>query len=181
LYVNITVPSSGGTHRATYKLEGPTGTFGDPFWVEIKVQGSQTITVDDGDSRFVLFGPSQYWHREFIGYGGDMYWTYVNGSVVSNKVRWKPQLPGSGNYKVQVFIPHNYATTRSAKYTIKANGSTYKATVNQNIYYDAWVTLGTYYFNGSNNGSEYVELTDATGEAGNTYLQIGFDAVKWQK
>ncbi|MHC4091443.1 MAG: glycoside hydrolase domain-containing protein, partial [Planctomycetota bacterium] len=60
--------------------------------------------VDDGDSGFILYGPTQYWHRESIGYGGDMYWTYVNGSVVSNKVRWKPQLSGSGNYRVQVFV-----------------------------------------------------------------------------
>jgi hypothetical protein len=180
LYANITVPSTPGTHRATYKLEGPRGTFGDPFWVEIVVRQSQTTTtVDDGNSGFLLFGPSQYWHRESIGYGGDMYWTYVNGNVISNKVQWRPQLPGAGNYRVQVFIPHNHATTRSARYSIKANGGTYTATVDQYIYYDEWVTLGTFFFNGSNNGSEYVELTDATGEAGSTYRKIGFDAVRW--
>jgi hypothetical protein len=100
---------------------------------------------------------------------------------VSNKVRWKPQLSGSGNYRVQVFVPNNHATTKSARYRTVANGSAYTATVNQSIYYDQWVTLGTYYFNGSNNGSEHVELTDATGEAGSSYLKIGFDAVRWVK
>ena len=180
LYASITVPTSSGTHRATYQLEGPRGTFGDRFWVEITVQSTTTtVTVDDGDSGFVKYGPSEYWHREWIGYGGDMYWTYVNGTVVSNYVRWNPQLPGSGNYKVKVFIPHDHATTTSAKYKVRANGSTYTATVNQSIYYDQWVTLGTYYF--SDSGSEYVELSDATGESGSTYRKIGFDAVRWER
>jgi len=179
LYASITVPTTAGTYRATYQLEGPGGTFGDPFWVEVVV--ASDYIVDDGDSGFVRYGPSQYWHRESIGYRGDMYWTYVNGNVVSNKVRWKPLLPGAGNYQVKVFIPYNHATTTSAKYKVKANGTTYTKTINQNIYYDAWVTLGTYYFNASNNGTEYVELTDATGESANSLKKIGFDAVKWSK
>jgi len=37
LYVDITAPSTIGTHRATYRLEGPRGVFGTSFWVEIKV------------------------------------------------------------------------------------------------------------------------------------------------
>ncbi len=80
---------------------------------------------------------------------------------------------------MKVFVPHDHATTTSAKYTVRANGSTYTATVNQSIYYDQWVTLGTYYF--SDSGSEYVELTDATGESGSTYRKIGFDAVGWER
>jgi len=180
LYASITVPTSSGTHRATYQLEGPRGTFGDSFWMEIVVQSTTTtVTVDDGDSGFVKYGPSEFWHREWIGYGGDMYWTYVNGTVVSNYVQWNPSLPGSGNYKVEVFIPHNHATTTSAEYKVRANGSSYTTTVNQSIYYDQWVTLGTYYF--SDSGSEYVELTDATGESGSTYRKIGFDAVRWER
>jgi ribosomal protein S11 len=51
----------------------------------------------------------------------------------------------------------------------------YPAAVNQ------WVTLGTYYFNASNNNTEYVQLTDATGESPSTYRMIGFDAVRFTK
>src|SRR3972149_4211904 len=42
LYTNITVPTTAGTHRATYKLSGPGGQFGDPFWVEVVVQSQPT-------------------------------------------------------------------------------------------------------------------------------------------
>ncbi len=42
LYTDITVPTTSGTHRATYKLEGPRGQFGDSFWVEVNVVASPT-------------------------------------------------------------------------------------------------------------------------------------------
>jgi hypothetical protein len=51
--------------------------------------------------------------------------------------------------------------------------------VNQNIYSNVWVSLGQHYF--SSNGTEYVELSDATGEALSLSRMIGFDAVKFVK
>jgi hypothetical protein len=50
-------------------------------------------------------------------------------------------------------------------------------TVNQNAYYDAWVSLGSFAFSGA--AGEYVELTDATGESYTTKRMLGFDAIKW--
>jgi len=38
LYVDISVPAEAGTHRATYMLAGPRGTFGTEFWVEVAVR-----------------------------------------------------------------------------------------------------------------------------------------------
>jgi len=150
--------------------------------------GGGTFTCDDGDGCFGLYGPSQYWHRETlcggssVGYGGDVYWTYVNGTVTSNYVRWTPNFSGTGgagNYVVSVYIPRCYGTSLQAKYRIYHNGVSDYATVNQNAVYDAWVTLGTYYF--ANNGTEYLELTDATGEAYSTMRQIAFDAARFVK
>ncbi len=44
LYVELDVlPSAEGTYKATYKLEGPSGTFGTEFWVKI-------VVVDCGGS-----------------------------------------------------------------------------------------------------------------------------------
>ncbi|HEX3044989.1 MAG TPA: peptidoglycan DD-metalloendopeptidase family protein [Bacillota bacterium] len=142
---------------------------------------SSSVIVDDGDPGFALYGQPEYWHRQTIGNGGDMYWTYVNGTTVSNYARWTPTLPSPGLYMVEVYIPNNYATTRLAKYTVIANGITNaNYSVNQNNFYNSWVTLGVFYFS-ANYGSEYVELTDATGEALSTYYMIGFDAVRFTK
>jgi hypothetical protein len=114
---------------------------------------------------------------QFVCDDGDMYWTYVNGSVVSNSARWTPALGGPGTYQVSVFVPRCDATSQLAKYKVVHNGVTEYKTVNQNVYYDAWVPLGTFAFTGA--AGEYVELTDATGESYTTRRLIGVDAVKW--
>ena len=41
---NFTAPSSPGTYRATYQMQGPGGTFGQQFWVEIRVAAGGTCT-----------------------------------------------------------------------------------------------------------------------------------------
>jgi len=147
-----------------------------------------SFTCDDGDACFTLYGPSQYWHRETacggasVGTGGDLYWTYVNGTTTSNSARWKPSFSGTGgagSYAVAVFIPRCFGTTTQAKYRVYHNGVTDTVTVNQNNAYDAWVTLGTFYFN--NNGTEYVELADSTGDSSTSYLQLSFDAVRFSR
>jgi hypothetical protein len=145
--------------------------------------GVAQFICDDGDACLAFYGPSAYWHKATtcggtaLGYGGDMYWTYVNGSVVSNYVRWTPALGGSGTYTVSVFVPRCNATSQTAKYKVVHNGVTEVKTVNQNVYYDAWVSLGSFAFTGT--GGEYVELTDATGESSTTKRLLGVDAVKW--
>jgi hypothetical protein len=146
-----------------------------------------SFTCDDGDACFSLFGPSQYWHRETacggasIGTGGDLYWTYTD-TTLANSARWTPSFGatgGAGSYTVAVFIPRCYATSQQARYRIYHNGVSDYATVNQNNVYDGWVTLGTYYFR--HDGSEYVELVDATGEALSLKRQIAFDAVRFTR
>ena len=77
-----------------------------------------------------------------------MYWTYVNGSVVSNSARWTPALGGPGTYQVSVFVPRCNGTSQQAKYRIVHNGVTDVRSVNQNVYYDAWVSLGELHVRG---------------------------------
>jgi hypothetical protein len=145
--------------------------------------GVAQFTCDDGEACLAFYGPSAYWHKantcgsSALGYGGDMYWTYVNGSVVSNYVRWTPALGGPGTYQVSVFVPRCNATSQSARYKVVHNGVTETKTVNQNVYYDAWVSLGSFAFSGA--GGEYVELSDATGESYTTKRLLGVDAVRW--
>jgi murein DD-endopeptidase MepM/ murein hydrolase activator NlpD len=148
---------------------------------ELSWAAATEFLCDDGDPCFGLFGPSDYWHLETacggqsLGYGGDMYWTYVNGDTASNYARWTPTLGGAGTYEVRVFVPRCHATSQQAKYKIVHNGVTDYRTVNQEAISDSWFSLGSFAF--AANSSEYVELSDATGEPSSSLVKIGFDAV----
>ncbi|RME00052.1 MAG: hypothetical protein D6812_10395, partial [Deltaproteobacteria bacterium] len=143
---------------------------------------STTIThsgsniIDDTDACFEKFGNPAYWYAETCGgYGNHFWWTdAISGNTPENYVKWNLKIGEAGEYKVRVFVPQCRATTRQAKYEIHAAGNTYTKTIDQSIYYDEWVTLGTYYFNTSS--GQYIRLNDNTGET--NYPDIAFDAVK---
>jgi hypothetical protein len=135
------------------------------------------IIVDDGDPGFTKYGPAGWWHDDAVGYKNHIFWTRNNYNRVDNWAKWTPVLPTAGNYEVFVFIPRRHATTSNARYAVVHNNNTWdRHAVNQMIYYDKWVSLGTYYFKAD--GNEYVYLDDKTDEP---YLSryIGFDAVKF--
>ena len=134
------------------------------------------IIVDDKSSGFQKGGPTESWYEKSIGYNGHIYWTYNSDSQVYNYARWTPQLPSAGNYQVYAFIPRDRADTKNARYRIYHNGQEHSYSVNQSVYFDKWVSLGTYYFAAS--GNEYVYLDDVTGEP-YASRKIGFDAVKF--
>jgi hypothetical protein len=134
------------------------------------------IIVDDQDAGFEKGGPTSSWYSRSVGYKGHTYWTYNSDAQVYNYAKWSPQLPQAGDYEVFVFIPRQRADTKSARYRIHHNGLDHTSVVNQSVYFDAWVSLGTYYF--AAGGGEYVYLDDVTGEPYAAY-QIGFDAVKF--
>lgn len=136
-----------------------------------------TVVVDDTDPGFVQGGSSSGWRTVAEGYGGHLTWTKNNDwpRPYYNWARWYPNLP-KGRYEVLVFIPERYTTTASAHYWVShANGYTSRI-VDQSANGSRWISLGTYWFNGTSN--EYVSLSDATGESRLTRL-IAFDAVKW--
>ena len=181
--------TSAGTHLHVYlpstsiTIDGVVFTSTNYHYGEYlySSQGSSStqVIVDDQSSGFTKYGPTGYWWQASIGYASHLWSTYVNGTVQSNYARWKPSLPGAGNYTVYAYIPSNYATSQQAKYRIYHNGANNYSVVNQNIYSNVWVSLGTHYF--SANGTEYVELADATGEAASTSRMIGYDAIKFVK
>ena len=141
------------------------------------LSGRTTVTVDDQSSAFVRGGPSTYWYQASIGYNSHVWWTYNRQSGVQNWGKWTPALNGSGNYEVYVFIPANYATTGNAGYRIHHNGvDDVRRPVNQNAYYNQWVSLGTYYFNDASD--EYVFMGDETFETSSSRM-IGFDAMQF--
>jgi len=133
------------------------------------------VIVDDQSGGFVKGGTAAYWHEWAGGYNNHMWWTYTNVSTIDDHATWTPSLPATGRWQVWVFIPSNYASTTNARYTVYYQGSSTTVGVNQNIYYNAWVSLGTWTFSSGSSGRVY--LGDATGESSAHW--IGFDAVKW--
>ncbi len=106
----------------------------------------------------------------------------------TNAATWEPDLPVSGEYKVEVFIPsHNAVTwacpgvtttwdTSQAIYTLThANGQS-EFSVNQASLDNEWANLGIFHFNAETAAS--LTLSDVTGEAFQT-TSISASAVRF--
>jgi hypothetical protein len=137
---------------------------------------AQEIIVDDRDSNFIWGGPSGSWYRRYTGYRNRLYWTWNSRTQLHNWAKWFPYVTTAGNWEVFVYIASRYHGSKRATYSIYHGGTHTNKVVNQNIYYNQWVSLGTYYFSGG--AGEYVFLGDNTGETYATRF-VGFDAVKF--
>ena len=134
------------------------------------------IIVDDRDANFVWGGPAGSWYGRNTGYRGHLYWTWNGTTTQHNWAKWYPYVPTAGNWAVSVYIPNRYHGSKSARYVIYHAGAQHQQVVNQNIYNNQWISLGTHYFAGGS--GEYVFLGDNTGETYATRF-VGFDAVKF--
>ncbi len=118
--------------------------------------------VDDFSGGFSYNGPPEYWRAFIGGYDDHAFWT---GSVSSgsdvNYATWTPNLPAAGNYEVFVYIPSTNATA-SARYRIFHSGEEDTVIVDQSVFSDEWVSLGSYDFVDGN----YVYVGDITGTSG---------------
>jgi len=142
-----------------------------------------TQTVDDSDIANVNFGGPSYWWWEIWGYGinNQMHhtWNFDLPEGTQNYVEWYFDVPQIDHYKVEVFIPRDYATTTNALYWVHEGVSwSGPYPVNQDNYDDQWVTL-----DGSIQilqGSGTVYLGDCTGEPTATRL-VGVDAARMSR
>ncbi|MCD6417799.1 PD40 domain-containing protein, partial [bacterium] len=118
--------------------------------------------VDDFSGGFSYYGPSEYWRAFIGGYEGHAFWT---GSVSSgsdvNYATWTPHLPADGSYEVLVYIPSTNATA-AARYRIFHSGSEDTVVVDQSVFSDEWVSIGTYDFV----DGDYIYVGDVTGTSG---------------
>jgi murein DD-endopeptidase MepM/ murein hydrolase activator NlpD len=121
--------------------------------------------------------PVPYWWSAPHGYQGSTLWTYASQVQEENWGVWRPILPEAGRYEVFVYVPSYNATTRNARYQVNHQAGQSAVPVDQNRYYNQWVSLGKFVFNAGNAGS--VRLGDVTGETWGQRCQIAFDAVKW--
>jgi N-acetylmuramoyl-L-alanine amidase len=123
------------------------------------------------------------WYR-FTNARGEPTYLALNAedeSQSTNTARWQMELPTSGAYKVEAFIPGHSTIqwscpdldiahdSRFVTYAVDhANGISF-AHVNQSALADQWVQLGTFHFNDDGGTTTaVVTLTDVTGENAQT-------------
>ncbi|MBI1909234.1 MAG: DUF4382 domain-containing protein [Deltaproteobacteria bacterium] len=160
------------------------------------------LIIDDLSEGFDLHSDTPehegYWLSAKIGYPAanpHMFYTWNNGpdasgntttAVVQNWADWTPNVSENGFYKVEAFIPKNHAYTKKALYQIfhrdnpddGLRETTEACRIDQSLYFDQWIDLGSYAFNGGT--GEFIKLDDLTDET-DTTKQIGFDAVRFTK
>ena len=155
-----------------------TGTTGDYLGCDamlfsLRGEAVSDTIVDDGESGFHRYGDVSFWHNGSGGYNSHFWWTYSTEGADTCYVEWYPVLLAPGNYELLVYIPDNHATAR-ARYRIRYRDGEAVVVVDQSVYYNEWVSLGTYPFTGD--ASEKLYLGDMTGHQGDW---IAFDAAWW--
>jgi hypothetical protein len=147
-----------------------------PPWPPAPVPG-QEVVVDNTDPGFTWGGPTSSRQVAYLGVGGTLFWTYNSSTNPINYGRWTPRLFAPGYYEVFAFIPREYATSTRVRYrVIHAYGQRRDRIVNQRLYHDQWVSLGTYYFTAT--GNEFVVVYDNTREPYGSAM-IAFDALRF--
>ena len=163
-----------GNAIAHVMIKGDPGDYGR----DDQGQGGTGIVVDNDGSYFKWDGPTADRFKSRGGYGQNFYWTYNSGSGSINFGRWIAPISNAGNYEVFAYIPGDHASTTNARYEIHHFGKKDVRALNQSRYANEFVSLGIYYFDGSD--YESVTLSDSTGESPDS-TQIAFDAIKFVK
>ena len=135
------------------------------------------LVIDNRHPGFTWGGPGKYRNVAWGGYGNDFFWTKNTVTQPSNYGKWTPTFAGDGEYEVYVYIPGNHATTAQVRYRIFHNGERRDRIIDQDWYFDQWVSLGVYYFNGKNQGQEFIIAYDNTREPAYSKM-IAYDAIK---
>ncbi|PKP20248.1 MAG: hypothetical protein CVU05_09560, partial [Bacteroidetes bacterium HGW-Bacteroidetes-21] len=173
-----------GYHNGYQNLDND-GTHGGIAWT-VKARYTETTYNDTIiDNNYYNHGfyvnntqasSHQRYFRDFnVGYNGHTWYTMTDAGIPDICwVTWTPTLPQQGMYEVFAYVPSNGATTVSAPYKVYHNGGVSTVDINQSIYSDEWVSLGTYTFNQGQSG--YVYLGDSSTYDGQ---MIAYDAMWW--
>lgn len=165
-----------GTHTVVVEYYERGGTALARVSWSLGTAPAGTVVVDDFQPLFTRGYSLTGFHRIRYGHADHLFWVWNDTSVPRYWGRWTPRLPGAGHYEVQVYIPRYGHGTTSARYRIYHNGTRSDKVISQAVYYDQWVSLGTYDFHGR--GGEYVLLASNTGEP-NATQRVGYDAVRF--
>ncbi|MGD2047950.1 MAG: N-acetylmuramoyl-L-alanine amidase [Chloroflexota bacterium] len=143
---------------------------------------SPHIYVDEMSGAFSK-GPNVSWYvpPKNCGFNGHSFYTWsVNNPGQSvNWGEWRPNLPSSDHYEVEVYAPYcvtGRGETNGATYRITHANGTNTAKVSHQASVGTWMSLGTYYFNAGNSG--LIRLTDLTDT--DSGLGVWFDAIRFR-
>jgi hypothetical protein len=131
-----------------------------------------------------------YWYKYPNTRGHDAYLTVnVKDTGPFNSAEWLAEIPDSGYYLVEAFIPAHPSifwacdinkqfdvNTSNARYTVDHQAGSTLVSRDQSIYNNQWVSLGEYYYRQGDQAR--VHLTDQTGEDRLTRT-VSFSAVRF--
>ncbi len=178
--VYINDPASGTQKANPYRIDG-FFTYGGTHAPPPPPPPPPPTIVAPNGAGFSRGGTPSYWKSSGLGVYGTCLYCYTGGWAIDNWARWTfdlGALNGSAIYRVEAFVPRNYATTTNAIYHINTATVQQDKAVNQLALSDVWADLGTYAFN---SGSAWVQLDDATGEpyVNSGSPKISFDCVRF--
>lgn len=167
-------PGPGNAAPITVAAEAPVVAGPPPRPVEVE---ANALPVDNGGAGYS--GTGQPWFDAGCGLNGSHAWTYstTNPAKATAAATWAPQLPAPGFYELRAYIPEcGNAATASARYVIYHDGAVTERVVDQQAAAGAWVSLGTYHFDGATNDQPRVELSDLTGDDNKA---VRYDVIAW--
>lgn len=171
---NVDMNRFNGTFTDLMALTGATGPEPTEPCGTIAAAGG---TIDDGDPCFSGGGPEASMRRvTTAGEGSDLVWTHTTEDAAeANFGHWTLDLEAAGTYRVEVYTAAAYAESKSARYEIRANGTTHEVALDQTAA-DGWQSLGE--FELAAGGDQSIHLADNTGELLADRVQLVFDAVR---
>jgi hypothetical protein len=95
------------------------------------------------------------------GYDNAVRRAYDSGSTAAVTATWRAPLAPGTKYEARVFVP-SITGTATVTYRICYSGGCTTRQVNQALYSNVWVSLGTYVFSGTSGDSVYVDSATGT-------------------
>ncbi len=121
---------------------------------------AQTV-VDNSDAGFSVLTGS--WSSGAFGapWGADYRFALTTGGAPTASVEWRPNLPSSGWYDVEVYYVEGTNRADNAPYTVTHSSGSAVVPVNQKVNGETWVSLGSFFFDAGTSGA--VELSNGAG------------------
>ncbi len=146
-------------------------------------QAPEAIEVHSGEAGYfdgVYAGMPNSSFGTFARGGRSMKYAVTSGSQSGVWAAWLPQIKKSGQYELLAWVPGLHATTQKARYFIHGvvgQASAIPVELNQQRFYDAWVSLGLYQLDANHPQSGMVNLNNLTGEYDK---EIAFAGMRWR-